>query len=722
MRWAGRSVWVAALTVTIGCGGGDTAHPGDFPVDGEGGKTDVFGRALVGRAQPYPADETLGAIEERLRSDVALRRQVAWEIVARALQPVPLLGLAERAEASEDLVLPDGEVPRVPRFQTWYGVDDFKRMFQYLYEGKDRAERLRREPFTEAELDEAEDYNASAIDRSRRWPLERFLRYVEQLGVCEEGTPEDECARRLQSNFSGAAAGNVRITYSPATVRHLLANYGNILDCMERLSDLPLDATPTDEENFTFCYAQEMPVDAVLIKAQWIRSDLERDMPVYDTDADTLRDLLGPTNTGTWPEEGHRRADPADDEIVTIRLRNGSTYRLAGLHVMTKELRHWTWITLFWSDRPNLDFGEDRPQAIRDLDPVWSHYKMCVVVDYEEDADDPGAGLEELYPSLAAALRATPTESASWCSNPYVEEGRGNARTNCIGCHQHGASAVGADLDGDGAPDPLDLEQIIDDERFYPSNGRTRQRDVFPSDYLWSATRVDNLFQVIRSEVDRADVTDSREIEERAARILAATGEPSRGAALFATNCARCHGADGTGDFGPNLYDRVPMRDDDTLARRLLLGLGPMPAWDSVLSDQELADLLAFLRATFDAPPSPSEVTAAASGLPTDIPDNDATGVEVSIEVATDFPLASVRVQAAISHPFRGDLVVELIHDTIVATLHDRTGGSLDDLDIDATPAAFAGASSAGTWTLRVRDEGVGDRGTLDSFRLTLSP
>lgn len=722
MARAGRFARAVALLAAVACGGSDATHPGDFPVDGEGGKTDVFGRALVGRAQPYPADETLPAIEDRLRTDMAMRRQIAWEIVARALEPVPLLGLAERAEAAEEVMLPEGEVPRVPRFQTWYGVDDFKRMFQFLYEGKDRAERLRREPFTEAELDEAEDYNASALDRSRRWPLERFLRYVEQLGVCEEGTPEDECARRLQSNFSGAAAGNVRITYSPATVRHLLANYGNILACMERLSELPLDATPTDEENFTFCYAQEMPADAVLIKAQWIRSDLERDMPVYDTDADTLSDLLGPTNTGTWPEAGHRRADPADDEIVTIRLRNGSTYRLAGLHVMTKELRHWTWITLFWSDRPDTDFGEDRPQAIRELGSAWSHYKMCVVVDYEEGAEDPGAGLDTLYPSLAAALRATPTESASWCSNPYVEEGRGNARTNCIGCHQHGASAVGADLDGDGSPDPFSLEQVIDDERFYPSNGRTRQRDVFPSDYLWSATRVDNLFQVIRSEVDRADVTDSREIEQRAERVLTTTGDATSGAALFAANCARCHGADGTGDFGPNLYDRVPMRDDETLVRRLLLGLGPMPAWDSVFSDQELADILAFLRGTFDAPPPPAEVSASASGLPVPIPDDDATGVEATVEVTADFAVTSARVEVAITHPFQGDLVVELVHDGVTVVLHDRSGGTLDDLALDQVVPEFSGQRSVGTWTLRVRDQGPGDAGTLDSFRLTLTP
>ena len=583
-----------------GCTDGAAPTPPDFPLDGEGGKTDIFGRALAGVAAPYNADETMVDREGDLQTNIAQRRAEGWAILQRALDPVPLLGLAERVEDAEDLMLPEGEVPTVPRFQTWYGVDDFKRMFQGLYETQNRPDRIRREAFSEEDLDEAEVANANAVDRSSRWPLERFLRYVNQLGVCEEGLPEDECARRLQSNFSGSAAGNVRITYAPATIRHLLENYGSILDCMEELDSADLAAAPVDQANFTFCYEREMPVDAVLVKAQWVRV-LGRGMPVYDTDAESLGEILSESNSGTWPEDGHRSAEPSDDDIVTIRLRSGATYRLAGLHVMTKELRHWTWVTMWWSDTPNTDFGEDRPESFGDLDPVWSNYKMCVVVDYDEGDVDPADSLRD-YPSLAAAMGAMPAGGASWCSNPYVEEGRGNARTNCIGCHQHGGATVSTDLDGDDIPDALSLEQVIDDEEVYPLNGRTRQRDVFPSDYLWSSSRVDNLFQVIRSEVSRQDVTDGREIDSRVDRVLELVGDAEAGETTFADNCARCHGADGTGDFGPNLYDRVPMRDQDTLARRILLGIGPMPAWDDTFSDQEIADLMAFLRATFDAP------------------------------------------------------------------------------------------------------------------------
>lgn len=710
-----------ALGASASCSGSDAPGPGEFPFDNTGGKTDVFGRALIGPARPYEPDDTLPAVEERLQTDMVFRRQVAWEIIARTIDPVPLLGLAERAEGEEDLELPGGEVPEVARFQTWYGVDDFKRMFQHLYENEDRASRLRRDPFSDEQIDEAIEFNDTALDRSSRWPLERFIQYVDRLGVCPEGTPSDECARMLQSNFSGAAGGNIRITYSPGTIRHLLENYGSILDCMERLGGLGFEATPEEEANFTFCYHEEMPADAVLIKAQWVRADFGRDIPVYDTDADTLGALLGPTASGTWPEEGNRRADPTNEEIITIKLRNGNTFRLVGLHIMTKELRHWTWITMWWHPEPDTDFGEDRPQAITDIGgAIWGNYKMCVVMDYEEGDADPGDNLDA-FPSLAAAIRALPDDmGATWCSNGYVEEGRGNARTNCIGCHQHGASTHGPDLDGDGTPDALVLEQVIDDETHFPQNGREQVREIFPSDYLWSAARVDNLFQIIRSEVERTDIGDGREIDMRVENVLGLTGDAGMGATYFADNCARCHGADGTGDFGPNLYDRVPMRDDETLVRRILLGIGPMPAWDGVFDDQGVADIRRFLRDTFDGPEPPDERSYMAMGLPMAIPDNDETGISATLSVPDSFVPSRVRVEAGITHTYRGDLTVVLSHGGTDVTLHDGEGGSMENLTIAVDVAELVGVDAQGTWTLTVTDGATADTGTLDTFAVIL--
>ncbi|MCA9608269.1 MAG: hypothetical protein KC619_21820, partial [Myxococcales bacterium] len=412
----------------------------DFPVDeGAGGKTDIFGRRLAGVAAPFTPNPLLAdaAEQERLRSDIAYRRQTAWRTAQHVLEQVPLLGLAEGEESSGEMADVAGDpVPEVPRWQTWYGIDDLRRVFQTLYEGSTPAERRVHAPFDADEIDQAFEDNATALDRSSRWPLERYLHYVEQLGMCPEGLDEAECARSLQSNFSGASVGNARILYSPATARHIMESYGPMMDCLDELDAIPMDRVPSDEANFTACFEREFPADAVLIKAQWVRADFSMGFPAFDTDAEGMARRLG--GAGQWEDGGDRRVEPSADDILTIRLRNGDTYRLAGLHIMTKELRHWQWITLFWSDRPDSDFGEDRPDGfLEGLDPVWAHYKLCAVVDYMESDPDPVGRLRERYPSLAAAYEAVGAAPGvpTWCSNPYVEHGRNNARTNCIGCH-----------------------------------------------------------------------------------------------------------------------------------------------------------------------------------------------------------------------------------------------------------------------------------------------
>jgi mono/diheme cytochrome c family protein len=572
--------------------GGDV----DFPVE-PGGKEDVFGRRLIGPAAPYQPNTSLAAEEERLRSEMLRRREVAWETVRQVLDPVPLLGLEESAGEHEEIRLPDGEVPRVARWETWYGVDDFKRIFQYLYEGLGAEGRTARAPFEAAAIEEAFEWNATALDRSERWPLERYLKYVNDLGVCPEGTEPDECARGIQSNFSGASHGTARITYSPGTVRHLLLHYPRVIECLERLGETGFDAAPESEDNFSLCFAEEMPADAVLVKAQWVRADFGMDLPVYDTDAESLARILG--GQAHWGDRGDRRAAPGPDRVHTIRLRDGSVYRLAGMHIMTKELRHWQWITLWWSDLPDTDFGEDRPAAIREgLPGVWSNYKMCVADWYTEGDPDVARWYRDA-PSLAAALQATASGGApSWCSNPYIEHGRHNARTNCIGCHQHGGSTVMRDRDGDGALDEFDLEAVINDELTFPETGRAQVRELFPADYLWSLTRVDDLAHVLETEVRYFDRIDGSGVDARVTSVLASPGDPVSGAAVFADNCTRCHGPEGEGtDRAPSLKERVPMLDDQTIVRTLIEGRGGMPSWGGTLDDQELRDLLAFLRA-----------------------------------------------------------------------------------------------------------------------------
>ena len=151
-----------------------------------------------------------------------------------------------------------------------------------------------------------------------------------------------------------------------------------------------------------------------------------------------------------------------------MQLSNGNVYRLVGLHVITKELRKWLWVTMWWAPDGDGDFGADRPADL-EADPIFRHYKMCVVSAHDErDPSQP--------------------PGPTWCSNPYLERGAGNTRTNCIGCHQHGGTSL--------AP-----ETIIGDETRFPANGRTEVRANFPTDYSWALTREDNLARIVADEV-----------------------------------------------------------------------------------------------------------------------------------------------------------------------------------------------------------------------------
>ena len=87
--------------------------------------------------------------------------------------------------------------------------------------------------------------------------------------------------------------------------------------------------------------------------------------------------------------------------------------------------------------------------------------------------------------------------------------------------------------------------------------------------------------------------------EDRVETVLALTGDASTGEALFGTECASCHGASGEGGFGPAMDTIIPSRSDEEIADATLFGAGTaMPAHE-YLSDQDVADLLAFLTATF---------------------------------------------------------------------------------------------------------------------------
>jgi cytochrome c553 len=89
---------------------------------------------------------------------------------------------------------------------------------------------------------------------------------------------------------------------------------------------------------------------------------------------------------------------------------------------------------------------------------------------------------------------------------------------------------------------------------------------------------------------------------DRPAEVAKLTGDPASGKTVYETSsaptCASCHKADGKGDIGPALAE--PSKNDtaQVLAKYILDGVGSMPK-QTALSDQQIADLIAYMKATF---------------------------------------------------------------------------------------------------------------------------
>lgn len=104
------------------------------------------------------------------------------------------------------------------------------------------------------------------------------------------------------------------------------------------------------------------------------------------------------------------------------------------------------------------------------------------------------------------------------------------------------------------------------------------------------------------------------------------------------------------------------------------------------------------------------------------IPDNSSTGVTSDIVVAEGGSISAMSVTVDITHPYRGDLVVKLVRQGGgEVVLHDRAGGSADDLKKTFAVTAFDGQDAAGTWQLVVQDKAKSDVGKLNSWKLALT-
>ena len=107
---------------------------------------------------------------------------------------------------------------------------------------------------------------------------------------------------------------------------------------------------------------------------------------------------------------------------------------------------------------------------------------------------------------------------------------------------------------------------------------------------------------------------------------------------------------------------------------------------------------------------------------PVAIPDNNVNGVVSTIEVTDEVQIFGVMADVNISHTWIGDLRVTLTSPTgTQAVLHNREGGSADNIVKSWDLSAFNGESAQGTWTLSVDDNAAADTGTLNNWGLVIS-
>lgn len=526
-----------------GTGGEETATAASGGDGGDGGDptcqavraATVADRALLGEASPYPADGTLRGREAELAASPIIRREVAWSAALRALSPVQL-----------GLPLPGAPDATLPRFHTWYTKEDVSRLFHHLYGSIGDSRRAARDPFTDDELDDAFVWNPHAVEEDPTWPEDRFDAYVASLdedaeiagiGGISRTAYSPAAARHLLRSYTeivgcDGATPPPPVTDAPSTGPRRMVHEAVSLEACERRTwgpyfvgngeTLVAAATGaarlevTDDEGAIVCTALEgesceaggpgalhvattafesgpvtldidyeeanpewasclkgpFPLDAAIVKASFSRVWPGDPLPTYETSPSALAARM--QGDASW-NVADGFADPGPESIYTVTTPSGATYRLAGLHLMTKELDHWLWVSLWWSPDPDEDLGADRPAAVADLDGPWKGYKMCVVSAFAEaDGEDGADG------------------APSWCSNPYLEQGHGNASSNCIGCHQHGGTG-------------LDAQTILDT---MPAFGRTPIRNNFPADYSWGLDQGDRLLRMFSDEVDWWDAGD----------------------------------------------------------------------------------------------------------------------------------------------------------------------------------------------------------------------
>lgn len=496
-------------------------------------------RVFLGEAEVYKPSAPISNENELKYMDV--RRQAGWRIFQDMIKEIEI-------KRNPDLPV-SLQTIKSPLWQTWYDSDEFERIFRNLYRFHGKENRVAKKPLCPKFYNNA--FKAfhfyESKDMLKPFNRPRYDHYKEILSKFEE---LDEIRGIL---------GAGKTIFSPSYIRHYLKTYNNVFNCSDDLRNEQYDPDrnyfpkpnylptfksrsvcmdhefPTgnenialNEENFTHCgdngpifsfpeleesiLNKPAPTDdrdwgpAVAIKVTFFKNN--EGISSYKTDAETFKNKL--SEKFFWPDALDKTMflnTISNDKIYTIKTNDPvagqDVFKLSSMHIASKELREWLWVTVWWSDKPDTDFGADRPAALKGT--PWANYKMCVVTAYDEQFNPDTKELyfkdskfQSKFPGLYASLDAAKDMAMpyTWCSNPYIEHGEGNANTNCIGCHQHGG-------------DPQANFDTIHNSPDYPANGKQQLRHDFPTDYTWSSQRSPDFYMSrIKKVIEDRDARD----------------------------------------------------------------------------------------------------------------------------------------------------------------------------------------------------------------------
>lgn len=173
-----------------------------------------------------------------------------------------------------------------------------------------------------------------------------------------------------------------------------------------------------------------------------------------------------------------------------------------------------------------------------------------------------------------------------------IEGGRAAFKVNCVQCHGTGASGRKGfpnltDDDWLWGGDIKTIRQTLEHGIRQPDDKQTRmsQMPAFGRDGILTADQIQDVASYVRfiSHQEPASIS------------------AKRGSALFAANCAACHGPQGKGNrqFGaPNLTDAIWLYggDRDTITETVTNArYGVMPAWGEKLDKASLNMLAAYV-------------------------------------------------------------------------------------------------------------------------------